>query len=71
MLGHQGVTKDLEVWPYWGRCGLVGGRVSLGLGFEISRPKGSLSLPAVGVDADVGVGDLDVDACTPGCFPPS
>ena len=32
------------------RCGLVGGNVSLGVGFEVSeaqaRPDGSLSLPA-------------------------
>lgn len=44
--------EDLEVWPYWNGCGLVGGGERFGRGFEASkahtRPSGSLSacLPA-------------------------
>ena len=24
-----------EVWPYWNKCGLVGGSMSLGVGFDV------------------------------------
>lgn len=45
------------MWPYWGRCGLVGGNISLGVGLEVSkahaRPKFSLLLSLLPMDQSV------------------
>jgi hypothetical protein len=44
MLGPQLVElfgKDWEVWPYWSRCGLVGGAVLSEVGFEVSKAHSS------------------------------
>lgn len=32
------------MWLYWGRCGLVGGSVSLGVDFEVSKAQGRPSV---------------------------
>jgi hypothetical protein len=32
-----GVALLEEMWPCWRRCGLVGGDVSVGVGFEVSK----------------------------------
>jgi len=40
VLSHQGVAlfeKDQEVWPCWGGASLVGGSVSVGLGFKVTK----------------------------------
>ena len=65
MLGHQGVAlpqKAKDVWPCWNKCGLVGGSMPLGLGFEVSkaqaRPSGSLFLLSMDPDAELSAGSL-------------
>jgi hypothetical protein len=42
------------MWPYSSRCGLIGGNVSLGMGFEIleAQAKSSVSLVLLPVDLD-------------------
>ena len=68
-----GVAFLEEVWPFWRRCGLVGGSLSLGLGFEVSeaqaRPRGSISLP---VACGSRCRTLSSFSCTmSACMPPA
>jgi hypothetical protein len=54
--------------PCWSQCGLVGGSLSLGMGFEVSEAQitagGSILLPA---DPDV---ELSATYPTSACKPP-
>lgn len=50
-------------WRYW-ECGIVGGIMSLGAGFEVSE---ALSVPA---EPDVGLSAIHPAPCLPACLLP-
>jgi len=56
-----------EVWSYWGRCGLVGGSRSLGMGFEVSKAQARLSIALLllSVETDVQLSATSPALCLP------
>ena len=56
--GMGGVTLLEQVWPWWGRCGLVGRSVPLEVSFEFSKAHARHSISFFLLPADPDIATL-------------